>query len=79
MEKQLRRLFESGDFTIIYWDRTDPEIYKGKWDISKELERDEYATMEKSRVDVHMYNMKGYAPDIVCWLAESLGGKVDSI
>lgn len=72
-------LFKSGNFTIIYWDSQSPTIYKGHWDINKEFERDEYKTMEKSRIDINMFDERGYAPDIVIWLAEALGGKVDSI
>lgn len=78
-KKDLYGLFRTGDFTIVYWDRNDPTIYKGKWNIQDEYEKDEYATMEKSRVDIHQHNMNGYAPDIVVWLAEALKGKVDSI
>ena len=78
-KKELYGLFRIGDFTLVYWDRGQPEIYKGKWDIQKEYEKDEYATMEKSKVEIPQYDMNGYAPDIVVWLAEALKGKVDSI
>lgn len=78
-QSEITKLLKSGNFTIVYWDRGIPTIYKGKWDIDKECERDDYATMEKSRVDAPMYEMNGYAPDIVIWLARSLGGHVDSI
>lgn len=78
MEKKLIELFKSGDFTIIYWDSQDPTIYRGKWDRSKEYERDEYEIMNKAEVETNFYDM-GYVPDIVALLAKALGGKTDSI
>jgi len=78
-KRQLINLFKSGDFTIVYWDSAEPTIYKGKWDYNKECNRDDYKTMNKSQVEIPMYNMNGYVPDIVEWLAEALKGKTDSI
>ena len=78
-DTKLIKLFKSGDFTIVYWDSEEPTIYKGKWDIHKEFERDEYITMNKSLIDFPQYNMVGYIPDVVKLLVKALGGKVDSI
>ena len=78
-KKQLLNLFKSGDFTIIYWDRSEPTIYKGKWEYRKEYKKDEYATMDKSTILYPMYEMNGYVPDIVKLLSEALGGKADTI
>lgn len=78
-EKELIKLFKSGDFTIVYWDRSEPTIYKGKWDYNKEYDKDAYATMNKSIVDIPQYNNQGYLPDIVSWLVKALKGKSDSI
>lgn len=78
-KKKLLELFRSGDFTIIYWDKEEPTLYQGKWDINKESKRDEYETMNKSQIVYPMYNMRGYCPDIVALLGEALKGKTDSI
>lgn len=78
-EKQLVELFKSGNFTIVYWDNEEPTIYKGRWNYHKEQEKDDYETMEKSRIDYPMYDMGGYCPDIVALLTKALGGKADSI
>ena len=79
IKKELIKLFKSGDFTIIYWDNGAPTIYKGKWNIDEECEKDDYKEMNKHEFDIDMYNMNGYVPDIVDWLAEALGGKSNSI
>ena len=78
-KEEVIELFKSGDFTIVYWDSDDPTIYKGKWNYDEEDEKDECREMFESQIDVSMYNMNGYAPDVVAWLVEALGGKVDSI
>jgi len=78
-KRKLLELFRSGDFTIVYWDRVAPSIYKGKWNIHKESKRDEYETMNKSEVVYPFYEMGGYCPDIVALLVEALKGKSDSI
>lgn len=72
-------LLRTGNFTIIYWDSGEPTFYKGKWDKDKEYDKDEYETMEKSRIDIDQYNMDGYLPDCVKWLVMALGGLSDSI
>lgn len=77
--EQLIKLFKTGKFTIIYWDNTNPTLYKGVWNMDKEFDRDEYATMNKSEIKIEMHDMNGYCPNIVTWLAQALGGKTDSI
>lgn len=77
--QQFISLLKTGNFTIIYWDRGEPTFYKGRWNKDKEYEKDEYATMEKSRIDIAQYNMNGYLPDVVQWLVMALGGISDSI
>lgn len=78
-EKDLVSLFRSGNFTIIYWDSAEPIFYKGHWDKDKEYEKDEYATMDKSRIEIDLYDMNGYLPDVVRLLVMSLKGQADSI
>jgi len=78
-EKKLINILRSGDFTIIYWDREQPTIYKGKWDFNKEFEKDDYAEMNKHEIEFDFYNLNGYVPDIVTLLVKALKGKVDSI
>lgn len=78
-EKDLVSLLATGNFTIVYWDSEVPTFYKGKWDIHKEYEKDEYKTMNKSEIDIDQSNMDGYCPDVVRWLAMALKGKTDSI
>lgn len=78
-EKDLISLLRSGNFTIIYWDNEGPTLYKGKWDRDEEYEKDEYATMEKSKIEIDQYNMDGYIPDVVKWLTMALRGRADSI
>lgn len=78
-EKDLVELFRSGNFTIVYWDRGEPTIYKGRWNYHKENEKDEYEKMEKSRIYYPMYDIDGYCPDIIHLLVKALGGKADSI
>jgi len=77
-DQQLIELFKSGNFTIVYWDNTVPSIYKGKWDINQESEKDDYEEMNKHEVDFNDWG-DGYCPKIVELLAEALGGKSDSI
>ena len=38
--EDLIKLFKSGNFTIVYWDNESPSIYKGKWDINEEYEKE---------------------------------------
>ena len=78
-KKKLIKLFQSGNFTIVYWDSDGPTIYGGKWDYNKESEKDDYKEMNKHAVEFNDYGECGYAPDVVVLLAEALGGKVDSI
>lgn len=78
-EAELVSLLRTGNFTIIYWDRGEPTFYKGKWNYDKEYKKDEYAEMEKSRIDFAQYNMNGYLPDVVRLLTMALKGKADSI
>ncbi|MCP6727315.1 MAG: hypothetical protein KJI69_04900 [Patescibacteria group bacterium] len=77
--EDLIKLFKSGNFTIVYWDNESPSIYKGKWDINEEYEKDDYKEMEKHEISIDMYDNDGYIPDIVAWLTEALGGKSDTI
>lgn len=78
--KQTIEFLKTGNFTIIYWDSDECEIYEGnKWDINKESNRDEYETMNKSRVEIVDIWGEGYAERMVILLAKALGGKVDSI
>jgi hypothetical protein len=77
-KSSITKLLRSGNFTIIYWDRGEATLYKGKWDINNEYERDDYETMEKSEVD-YFIGEDGYCPDIVTLLVHALGGKSDSI
>ncbi len=79
-EKEIIELLKSGNFTIVYWDRDDPTLYKGKWNYNKEFENDDYALMNKSIVelDSHMFE-DGYVPHIVYLLSKALKGKTDSI
>lgn len=78
-EKELISLLKTGNFTIVYWDRGEPTLYVGKWSIGKEYQRDEYATMDKSKIEIDQYDMNGYLPDIVRWLTMALKGHSDSI
>lgn len=78
-EKDLVSLLKTGNFTIIYWDNEGPTFYKGKWDKDKEYDKDEYATMEKSRIEIELYGMNGYLPDEVRLLVMALKGQSDSI
>ncbi len=78
-EKDLVSLLRTGNFTIVYWDSGEPTFYKGKWDKDKEYEKDEYETMNKSQIEVDMFNMTGYLPDVVRWLTMALKGHSDSI
>jgi len=78
-KKKLIELLKSGDFTIMYWDREYPNIYKGRWNYYKEEKRDNYETMNKAQIEYPMYDMNGYCPNIVALLTEALGGKSDSI
>lgn len=78
-EKDLVSLLRTGNFTIIYWDNEDPTFYKGKWNMTKEYEKNEYADMEKSRIDISQYNTEGYLPDVVRWLTMALKGESGSI
>lgn len=77
-QRQIVNLLKSGNFTIVYWDSQDPTLYKGKWDYNKEFEKDDYATMDKSKVDYSWWD-EGYVPGIVTLLVKALGGKSDSI
>lgn len=76
--KKIDEVLESGDFTIIYWDRGVATLYDKKWNKEEEFERDEYETMNKFIV-FEMDTENGYCPNIVSLLAEQLGGKTDSI
>lgn len=78
-EKDIIKLFKSGNFTIVYWDNECPTIYKGKWDINEEYEKDDYKEMNKHEINIDMYDNNGYIPDIVDWLAKALDGKTDTI
>ena len=78
-ERDLVALLRTGNFTIVYWDSEEPTFYKGKWNKDKEYERDEYATMEKSRIEFPMYGMNGYVSDEVRLLTLALKGIADSI
>lgn len=62
-EKDLVSILKTGDFTIVYWNAGEPTFYRGKWNISKEYDKDEYATMNKSQLNIAQYNMNGYLPD----------------
>ncbi len=53
--------------------------YKGHWDKDREYKKDEYETMEKSRIEIDQYDMSGYLPDVVRWLTMALKGQSDSI
>ena len=73
----ITKLLRSGNFTIVYWDREEPTLYKCKFEKDKEYERDEYETMNKSIVELDCWN-NGYCPNIVALLAHALGGNADS-
>lgn len=79
MKKQdIIALLKSGNFTVIYWDSGEATLYEKKWDKDVEFERDDYATMDKFKVDMgEGYN--GYLPVIVELMAEALNGEADSI
>lgn len=78
MEEKIKEILKSGDFTIVYWDRNDPTLYKKKFEIYEEFERDEYETINKYIVDMPDRG-SGYVPSIVSLLASALGGETDSI
>jgi len=77
-EKTVIPLLQSGDFTIIYWDRGVASLYSKKWRKEEEYERDEYETLNKFLVREYTFE-DGYCPQIVGALAEALGGTSDSI
>jgi len=77
-EKGIVELLKSGNFTIIYWERGVTSIYKGKWNFTKEFEKDEYEEMGKSLI-IELDGVDGYCPGIVELLSKALGGKTDSI
>jgi hypothetical protein len=78
--KKILELLKSGNFTIVYWDNDSPTLYKGKWNINKEYEKDDYEEMNKNIVEeLDDYCEYGYCPGIVALLVKALGGKSDSI
>jgi len=73
MEKfkgQVSELLKSGNFTIAYHDKDYCCLYEGKFKYDDLPEDGEFA---------EFYCSDGYAPKIVKFLAEALGGKVISI
>jgi len=73
-KKELVSLLKSGNFTIAYWDSQIPTIYKGKWNIEKEYDKDEYKELSKHEINFPMYGMNGYLPDVVILLTQALKG-----
>lgn len=77
MAKQnILKLLESGNFTIIYWDNGQCDLYRGKKRGVSEIGMDENA---KPVAEFSDGNSDGYLPEIVSVLVEALGGKSDSI
>lgn len=78
--KDFIELLKTGDFTMIYWDSDEVEFYKGKLDYNKEYIKDEYKTMDKSKIKLGFDIWgEGYATEIAILLVEALGGNIDSI
>ena len=70
-KNKIIKLLQSGDFTIAYHDDNYCCLYKGKLDyddLPEDGEVEEFDCVED-----------GYAPYIVKYLGEALGGKVISI
>lgn len=78
-KKEIIELLRSGNFTVVYWSRNDPTLYRGIWDYNSEFSKDEYAEMDKSIVKLPDMFQDGYCPEIVALLVEALAGKSDSI
>lgn len=77
-KEKILKLLRSGKFTIVYWDRGEATLYKGKWDYNKEFQKDEYERMNKYIIEFQDWS-QGYCPTIVELLTEALGGISDSI
>jgi len=77
-EIDIIKLLQSGDFTIIYWDRGTASLYQKKWKKEEEFDRDEYETLGKFLVREYTFE-DGYCPQIVGALTKALGGTSDSI
>lgn len=70
--KELIKLLKSGDFTIAYHDNGVCSVYKGRH------QYDDLPEKEDWEFDMND-NYNGYAPAIVCYLIQALGGKCESI
>lgn len=70
-DKDLLKLFRSGKFTIVTYDRFSYTVYPSRF-VEADDDKDD---MESFSVD----GEDGYLPRIVALLAEALGGSTDSI
>ena len=71
-EQKIIKLLKTGNFTIAYHDNGYCCLYKGKHEYDDLPEKEDYS------FDMND-NFSGYAPAIVCHLAEALGGNTTSI
>jgi hypothetical protein len=68
------KILKSGDFTILYHDNGQCDLFEGKYDSYEDVPEGVEPIQE-----FYSNDSEGYCPDIVSLLTKALGGKTYSI